>query len=295
MVAHSLIMNHPYRLFLKIILLLIVFSPVAQASYVDDGTLVILRSQFLESSSDISIDAVLNEEAWTKAGSLTLGYTQPDNVTITLYFTNSATDLFFAIVATELDDNDFDAILLTFDVEADGNLVSPEDAVSVNNASQVFNSYWNGEEWTQDSSSSSSEFEYGTTRANGKQILEIRKTLTPSNVGYDGFRIPNPSNTFISFNIRYVESQRDNDTVTPIIFDFPTSPTNSTGFVDLKLAGAEDQDLPEFIPPETFNPDPPASELTFDEAAGELASYTMSITALSLLTIMIVVKRRRQL
>ncbi len=277
-------------------MVLICSLPVTQASYVSDGSLIILRSQFVDSESNISMNAVLDEDLWDKAGSLTVAFTQPDNITITVYFANSVNWLYFAVVATEFVDNDHDFFLLTFDTEADGSLDTPEDAVA-GVGSSVSDYYFNGESWVPDSSSSTSDFSGGLRRASGSKIMEFRKALVPEDIIYDGFRVANPSNTFTSFSFQYTETRRINESlVEPITFNFPSTPTNATGYVDLKLAGAEDQDLPEFIPPETFTETQTETQSTVYDGVEDLGSAALSIDAFFVLAIVIIplIRRRRR-
>ena len=242
--------NHIPILAILVTLLLI---PTSTGVYVTDGVLVIHRSQFLVEDEFMAINGILAEDIWDTAGSVTITYQTGDtDITLNIYFANSESWLYFAIVGTDLPDDGNDSLLVTFDVEGDGELNPPEDGFRITGSSSgIADVHWNGEAWVTDEidGDESDDFSLGFSTRDNKRTYEMAKTLVADNIGYDGFRIANPSNTYIAFNVHYRETLDANGTA--MDFYYPTLPSNGSGYVDLKLAGPEDQDLPEFIPPTT--------------------------------------------
>lgn len=237
-------------LFGIVITIIIILANQSNALYVNDGSIVLLRSQYLQKT--IIIDGVLNEDSWSKAGFLHIIYNDSE---LKIYFTNDNDFLYMAIETTDTVKSN-NSVGLYFDTDADGVLTTPEDAKILNytNAFTWQDLYWSGNTWAVDQISNGVDADFNAIGKleDGMFTYELKIALVASNVIYDGFQITNPSNTIVSFTVAVSNNQTR-------FYNFPTVPTNASGFVDLKLAGAEDQDLPMYIPPTTYteihNPD----------------------------------------
>ncbi len=224
------------RKYLLIILTLLLITH-ADASYIKDGNIVLLRSQFKTES--ITVDGKLSEELWQKAGSLMVGFGTEN---INLYFVNDENKIYFGAMFKTTDPINVSMVLF-FDVDDDGKLNTPEDAKGMtylDSTLEALDYYWDNN-WILDTQSDS-DYKIKATVSDGIMSIEMSFDLVSNNLQYDGFQIPDPTGQYIAFTYQII---KDNKT-----YQFPTSPSNVTNYIDLKLAGPEDQDLPEYIPPQ---------------------------------------------
>ena len=232
----------PYSVISAILLITLITT---QASYVVEGEILLLRSQYLPENEGINPDGVLNEDYWAKSGSIEIEYN--NSFLLEIRFLNDNENVYFAISVPDVQKLN-DSIGLFFDTDGDGILTQPEDAKIAGFEETTFKAYdyyWDGDTWVKDRSTSStdSEFSVGSKLTNDKLTYEFAIALVSTNIQYDGFQITNPSGMIVAFSIQIV-------TTDDKVYNFPSSPTNASAFVDLKLAGPEDQDLPAYIPPE---------------------------------------------
>ncbi len=215
------------------------------ATYVVEGEIVLLRSQFNDDT--IKIDGVIDEEIWTKTGSVIIDYGTDNNIEIK--FTNDLDYLYYAIsIPSENAVNT--SIGLFFDVDGDGILSTPEDGkvLFYDNSSDFYSDdyYWNGDTWEKDQvKPGTDDFSVSQSVSDGIVNIELRILLISDNIQYSGWQIPTTTNSYIAFTSQFVFPV-DNSTMS---INYPSNPSNVTGFVDLKLAGPEDKDLPKYIPP----------------------------------------------
>jgi hypothetical protein len=279
----------PYSVISAILLITLITT---QASYVVEDDILLLRSQYLPDNEQIEINGELEENYWAKAGSIEIEYN--NSFLLQIKFVNDNENLYLAIsVPDDLKLND--SVGIFFDTDGDGILSQPEDAKIAGYQGTTFkayDNYWDGDTWTRDRTDPSTDSEYnvGANLANDKLTYEFEIAMVSSNIQYDGFQITNPSGIIIAFAIQVVTSEG-------LVYDFPTHPTNATGFVDLKLAGPEDQDLPAYIPPEFvtetdyYNDNP---EAPVNEVFGLLdAPVSFFPVLLSFVAVVFVLRRRK--
>lgn len=245
--------------------ILLITLITTQASYVVDNEILLLRSQYLPNNEVIVTNGILDETFWDNSGKYIIEYN--DSLRLEIRFLNGNEKIYFAIIVTDTEILN-DSVGLFFDTDGDGLLTQPEDAKIVGYEGTTLKAsdyYWSGEEWSKDGSSSGTDDDYsvGAKLQDGKLTYEFAIAMVSSNFPYDGFQITNPSGTIIGFSIQIVTSEEK-------VYYFPTHPNNATGFVDLKLAGSEDQDLVNYLPPEIDTVTETGYYDTVNDAAGML-------------------------
>ncbi|MCY3414778.1 MAG: hypothetical protein INQ03_24220 [Candidatus Heimdallarchaeota archaeon] len=267
---------------------------LSQGTYIVNEEIVMLRSQYNDES--ITIDGELTESIWARAGSVILNSGSGVNATqIIIRFMNDFESLYFGISITS-DSVINNTLGLFFDTDGDGSLSAPEDAkvISyVNSTRSILDLHWD-DGWKQDviSSGDDDEFVAATKLESGVMYYEIEIALVSSNLPYDGWQIASPVNTYIAFTAIIVNRLDDN----AFAFNYPTNSTDVAGYVDLRLAGPEDQDLPEYIPP-TYatitTEDTQYDEYYGDGALGLDAPSNIGISLLMFGTLAYIRRRRR--
>lgn len=232
----------------KILLVVfLTFNLLSSATYVEDNRIVLLRSQF--NDDVIAIDGDLTENIWLRAGSVILDYEAAENATsIVIRFANDLDYLYFGMSLQAVSVLNTSASIF-FDTDGDGKLSTPEDGkvlYFLNSTLQSLDSYWDGNVWKEDFvQSTTDDFSFASKLSGGFVNFEMKIKLISDNIQYSGWQIASSVNSYISFTTVFT---RPLNNVTKI-YRYPALPSNATGFVDLKLAGPEDQDLPEYIPP----------------------------------------------
>ncbi len=285
------------------IIIILLSTTSSSASYVQDGNIVILRSQYKNSNNEITIDGVLGEDDWNKAGLVSISFVSNDTTGVQVRFFNDDYYLYFSISVTYSDTVIEDSIAIYFDVDSDGQLSTPEDAKILRYVSNILSAedyYWDGDTWKNDELDpvTDTEFKAAAKKSINKITYEIAIVLTSTNFQYDGFQIPSPTNSFVAFTLKIGKSISVNET---IYLFYPTTEDNSSGYVDLKLAGPEDQDLPEYIPPvtQTYTQDP---TITIEEEGAAVVKQVSEdadspfpiISLFVTLILAISIKRRRK-
>jgi hypothetical protein len=232
----------PWSLVSAILLITLITS---QASYLVEDEILLLRSQYFPEHEVIIADGILDEEYWSKAGSLVLEYNE--TFLLEIKYMNGIDNLYFAITVTDTQKFN-DSIGLYFDTDGDGKLTQPEDAKIAKFEKTTFKAYdyyWDGDAWNKDriDPSTDDEYDVGAKLVDEKLTYEFKIALVSSNIQYDGLQITNPSGMIIAFSVQVITSDE-------VVYNFPSNPNNASGYVDIKLAGPEDQDLPAYIPPE---------------------------------------------
>ena len=86
-----------------------------------------------------------------------------------------------------------------------------------------------------------------STKLNNNTDVSIEMTipLLSTDLSYDGLQISATSNTYLGLAFS-ITNDFNNGTIGS--FEFPTNPNDVSGYVDLRLAGPEDKDLPLYVP-----------------------------------------------
>lgn len=232
------------RLFIAFsVFILLLSSQSIQGSLIVEGNIYIFRSQYIEHT--IVIDGNIVDTEWSKAGR-ELILLNNGNISRNLFFqfTNNEEYLYIG-VSLDIENATTVEFTLVFDTDGDGALSAPEDGKTLSMDNQMVDLHWDGSKWTQDINDlNADEFLFSSTNDNQKVYFEMRFTLISTYIQYDGWQIATPSNTFIGFTTqtKLVENGTTN------YFVYPSSINNATGYVDLKLAGPEDQDIQAYVP-----------------------------------------------
>jgi hypothetical protein len=281
------------NLVIGITLITLMLSSV-QGTVIRDGNIVLLRSQFM--TETVSLDGRLIDDDWQFAGSILLQYGTGENRTdLDMFIMNNENELYIGFRVTEEVVSKNSSATVFFDVDGDGNLTTPEDAKQIyyDTGFTTRDFYYDGSLWAQDRSEGA-DVSGSARNADGITSYEFRIELLADDLQYDGLRIPNPTNTFIGLN--FLVSVNDNGTKTS--FSYPSSALNASGYMDTKLAGPEDQDLPEYIPPvvetqtdtQTNANDEYTTEFAQLDAAAGMEFY---IAGFGLVSIIVIRSRRR--
>ncbi|MCE7735207.1 MAG: hypothetical protein GPJ54_10040 [Candidatus Heimdallarchaeota archaeon] len=214
-----------------------------QGTLIVEGNIYIFRSQYIEHT--IVIDGNIDDTEWAKAGR-ELILLNNGNLTRNLFFQFTNNEEYFYIGASlDIEDATSVEFTLVFDTDGDGALSAPEDGKTLNMNNQMTDLHWDGSKWSKDLSDlNADEFLFFSKNDDQKVYFEMRFKLISSYIQYDGWQIATPSNTFIGLTTqtKLIEGNSTN------YFVYPSSINNATGYVDLKLAGPEDQDIQAYVP-----------------------------------------------
>lgn len=262
------------------------------ATHVVNSEILILRSQFVESNP------LEDSEQWSNAGLLHILF--PDTISATLKYVNDENNLYLFLEFSGFNQT-FDEIGMAFylDSDGDGQLVTPEDAFSLRynaNANGFLSQdhYFDGTNWVEDPDTSTVEDLHTFTQ--GKLQWSILIPLLSNNLQYDALQIPNPANSFIALSFQFYRLVGNASNV----INYPTTPTNASGFVDMKLAGPEDKDLPSYVPPATTVVDTTRTTGVGVDGGGgvfsdiQQASFQSILPGLILFQLAYIISRRRK-
>ncbi|MCE7736940.1 MAG: hypothetical protein GPJ54_18795 [Candidatus Heimdallarchaeota archaeon] len=281
------------------------FYATSTATYVDDEHIVILRSQFVEDAPEV-IDGKINEPFWINSGLLSLKIvgSSSQEAEIQFRFANDDDNLYIAFALLNYVYLDV-SVTVYFDADNNGVLSTPEDGKLVSftrgsSSETLKDLYWDGNVWLEDSNSENTGYEAGVhelTNSNNTGI-EMAIPLLSSDLGYDGLQVPSTSNSYISMMFSIVNNFNNGTIET---FEFPTTATNASGYVDLRLAGPEDKDLPSYVPPvqitttiqsaatETFT-----ANADDDGVQADSAGFNLYLAVIGIFVTNIVLRRRRR-
>ncbi len=278
------------------VFILLLSSQSIQGTLIVEGNIYIFRSQYIEHT--IVIDGNIDDAEWSKAGR-ELILLNNGNISRNLFFQFTNNEEYFYIgVSLDIEDATTVEFTLVFDTDGDGALSAPEDGKTLSMDNQMVDLHWDGSKWTQDINDlNADEFLFSSTKDNQKVYFEMRFTLISTYIQYDGWQIATPSNTFIGFTTqtKLVENGTTN------YFVYPSSINNATGYVDLKLAGPEDQDIQAYVPESGITQTVPQTTdivdiLGVDATQEDMqadAPLTFGLFSISMLAL-ILVKRRRE-
>ncbi|MFV2014811.1 MAG: hypothetical protein ACC656_05255, partial [Candidatus Heimdallarchaeota archaeon] len=241
-----------------LIIIVLVFSflsitPRTSATYIEDGRIVILRSQFVDDGA-ININGNIDESFWDSAGLISLKITDglSQDAEIQFRFANDDINLYIAFILLNYVYLDL-SVAVYFDTDNNGVLSTPEDGKLVSFTKDPISKtlkdmYWDENSWQEDSSSVASGYKAGVLDLSSTNTtsVEMAIPLLSSDLPYDGLQVPSTSNSYIGLMFSVVNNYNNGTIET---FEFPTVSTNASGYVDLKLAGPEDKDLPSYVPP----------------------------------------------
>jgi hypothetical protein len=278
------IMKIIYSAIISIMIISLITS--SHAVYVVDGQILILRSQFLEENpiNDVTI--------WNHAGLLQVQLNE--NHSTQIRYGNNNEYIFFSVNLNNIPNNSVAGIIIFFDTDGDGQLTSPEDAKGIKRVEGQFKEtdyFFDGTNWKEDPTGNSI-LDSKSSFENSVLSWEFQMQLQSEDVLYDGLQVPNPSNFFIALNFQYLV-EANNQTM---LINFPTSPTNVSGYIDMRLAGPEDKDLPQFAPPSTqieFTNGPIRDGDNVYDDIRAVGSQTLTLLMITTLIIIIGIKRSR--
>ncbi|MCH8908086.1 MAG: hypothetical protein IH840_13440, partial [Candidatus Heimdallarchaeota archaeon] len=217
----------------------------AEATYFEDDTIVILRSQFVDDPS-ITINGILSESFWKDAGLLSIKFTGAVSAEVDLLFRfiNDDTNLYLGFTIVNMVYEDI-TLIIYFDADNNGVLTVPEDAKSISTSKNssinlLTDLFWDGSVWAEDQFGSLGLYSGSSNKVPSQNQIdfEMRIPLLSSDIVYDGLQIPSTSNSYVGLSFQ-ITADQNNGTVET--FEFPTSPSDISGYVDLKLAGPEDK------------------------------------------------------
>ncbi|MCH8909029.1 MAG: hypothetical protein IH840_18260 [Candidatus Heimdallarchaeota archaeon] len=278
----------------------------ADATYFEDDTIVILRSQFVDDPS-ITVNGVLSESFWNEAGLLSVKFTGAisADVDVLFRFINDDSNLYLGFTIFNMVYEDI-SLTIYFDADNNGVLSVPEDAKSISTSKNssinlLTDMFWDGTVWTEDQFSSVGLYSGSSNKITSQNQIdfEMRIPLISSDIVYDGLQIPSTSNSYVGLSFQ-ITADLNNGTVET--FEFPTSPTDITGYIDFKLAGPEDKDLPSYVPPVQVTTSivvQTSAGATVDETQAAFfgedsaSPFPFGVVFASLLVLPILIKRRR--